>query len=271
MDDTDTIINATCTISSRKRPLGLKAKTTIGDTATPRKDIVGTKSTTAPCSPMSIASPPLDAEQEKNPPAPPASKTPATTANSPLRQLKATSSVKRRKLEESKSLTNKGLPRKKPTLKRALPPELKTLYQQLNDNAHCTSLVQKEQQEATDLLADAQRRLAVANQQATCLVEQKLVLEKQVLEAELQLDNEFTQRYNQFVAFQQEFGHANVHLSKIPAHKALGVWAKKVRRIKQLHQTGDHYQAPEWKYYLQALERIGFIWDAVKVRALCGS
>ncbi|CAB9527020.1 helicase [Seminavis robusta] len=217
------------------------------------------------------------------PPTPPTVAVNAAIATTPITTTKVRATrqtqTKKRRLEEeeddleqnedgetdkaSKHNTKKKT-RKKRTAKRTLPPHLESLYQQLTNNGRCMDSIQKEQQEAARLVAEAQRRLDAANRQAEHLTRKKEILEEQILTRELSLDNnnEFTQHYHQLVAFQQEFGHVNVALER--PHGALNAWVKRMRRIKALRQAGDKYQAPQWKYYLRALDRIGFVWDVVK-------
>ena len=178
----------------------------------------------------------------------------------------------------TKSLTKKGVPRKKPIAKRTLPPHLIVLYQELKDNACNLAQNEQETKDAQRLLAEAQRRLDECARQAAVIEFQKRSLDQEVLEAELQLDNEFTRNYRQLVHFQQEFGHCHVTTTastssseaqsheKTHKYQALAAWTKKMRRVKQMRANpkGEYYQGTQWKYYIQALDRIGFVWDAVK-------
>jgi Helicase associated domain len=150
--------------------------------------------------------------------------------------------------------------RKRKQPKRHLPPHMIQLYQQLQDNDTYTSAMQQEHAKAQELLQEARRRLEAAQQQLTALAQEKVDLEERVLREELSLDSDFTHHYRQLLKFRHDYGHCNIPSQE---NHQLAEWAKKMRRVRTLWQAGQHYQGPPWKFYLRALDRVGFVWDAV--------
>lgn len=176
------------------------------------------------------------------------------------------SSTKRKREHTSNTINNN---------KRTLPPHLIILYQELKDHSGQVTQNDQDTLEAQQQLEEAQRRLDACKHQAAALDQSKLHLDHQLLEAELQLDNDFTHHYRQLVQFQKQFGHCNVSCRPVGgnhtvqqqhSYKDLAAWVKKIRRVKQMRASskGDYYQGTPWNYYIAALDKLGFVWDAVK-------
>jgi len=160
-----------------------------------------------------------------------------------------------------------------------MPPQLMVLYQELNDNVQQQALNDEETREAQHLLQEAKQRLDVAAQRALNITHAQNNLQSKILEAELQLDTDFARHYRRLLQFRQQFGHCNVTAVVAAAVSSGGggggadkteygdllAWAKKMRRVKQMRASKtntQYYQGPQWHFYLHALDRLGFVWDA---------